>query len=128
MSDYRLDPAQRHEAKDRRKAQKAAEQRECYAAVDARDQSVCRVTGIFLVLGHADPHKRKERHHMNPRSLGGEHDTRNVITISAFLHTLIHAGKRHLSGDADARDPSGSLCGVQYDVLTDAGWKTERMV
>lgn len=118
----------RVEAKDRRKREKEAEQAACYAGVDKRDESVCRVTGAFLVLGHADPHKRKERHHMNPRSLGGQHDTANVITISGYVHAFIHAGKCHLSGDADLRDRDGKLCGVQYDVMTDAGWKTDRML
>jgi len=118
----------RGEYRDRRKADKVAEQQTCYQQIDARDRSVCRVTGVYLVLGHADPHKRKERHHMDPRSLGGSHDTANVITISGFLHALIHAGKIHLSGDANLRDQDGKFCGVAYDRMTEGGWKTERLV
>jgi hypothetical protein len=86
------------------------------------------VTGVYLTLGHADPHKRKERHHMNPRSLGGPHDPANVLTISGFLHALVHAGKVHVSGDANLRDPDGNFCGVRYEVITDSGWEVERML
>lgn len=118
----------RHEYKDRRQADKLAAERSCYEKVDDRDESVCRVTGVFLTPGATDPKKRRVHHHMVPRSRGGEHQTVNVITISDYMHTLIHAGKAHLSGDADLRDPDGRFCGVQYDVMTDAGWKTERML
>ncbi len=118
----------RHESKDRRKAEKLKAQVDCYAAVDLRDKSICRVTGQHVTAGHADPHKRREHHHLLNRSLGGLHETRNVITISAFVHSLIHAGKAHLEGDANLRDADGRFCGVTYQRMTESGWQTERML
>lgn len=118
----------RHEAKDRKQAEQKAEIDACYQAVDLRDLSVCRVTGEFLTAGHADPHKRKERHHMIRRSRGGLHQTDNVITVSAFIHTQDHAGKVRLSGDANLKDQQGNFCGVKFERVTDQGWQTVRIL
>ena len=52
----------------------------------------------------------------------------NVITISGFIHQLIHAGKLHLSGDANLKDQEGRFCGVKCERMTDSGWKVERML
>ena len=78
----------RVEAKERAAKERQAEIDACYAAVDARDLSICRVTGVHLTSGASDPHKRKERHHMVRRSRGGENETSNVITVSAAIHQL----------------------------------------
>lgn len=118
----------RGEARDRRKADKAAAQASCYQAVDLRDHSVCRVTGVYLTLGASDPKQRKERHHMVPRSLGGLQESKNVITVSGFIHQQIHAGKVHLSGDANLQDADGRHCGVKLERMTESGWQTERML
>jgi hypothetical protein len=118
----------RIEAKDRRAKERQAEIDACYAAVDVRDLSICRVTGVHLTAGASDPHKRKERHHMVRRSRGGENETSNVITVSAAIHQLDHAGKIHLSGDADLRDAQGQLCGVKLERMTESGWETVRML
>lgn len=118
----------RHESKDRRAKEQQAEQDACYHAVDLRDKSVCRVTGEFLTLGHSDPHKRKERHHMIRRSRGGLHQTWNVLTVSAFVHTQDHAGKIKLSGDANLQDGLGNFCGVKYERMTETGFQTVRML
>lgn len=118
----------RHEYKDRRAKEQADEIDACYRAVDLRDRNVCRVTGEFLTLGASDPHKRKERHHMIRRSRGGLHQTDNVLTVSAFVHTQDHAGKIRLSGDANLTDVQGNFCGVKLERITESGWKTERML
>lgn len=118
----------RTEYKDRRAKEKQDDQDKCYQAVDIRDGSICRVTGEFLTLGASDPKKRKERHHMIRRSRGGLHQTANVITISAYIHQLDHAGKIKLSGDANLRDALGNFCGVKYEAMTESGWKTVRML
>ena len=118
----------RHEYKDRRGKEQAEEIDRCYEAVDLRDRSVCRVTGEFLTLGHSDPHKRKERHHMIRRSRGGLHQTANVLTVSAFIHAQDHAGKIRLSGDANLKDLLGNFCGVKLERITEGGWRTERML
>ena len=118
----------RHEYKDRRGKEQADEIDRCYEAVDLRDRSVCRVTGEFLTLGHSDPHKRKERHHMIRRSRGGLHQTANVITVSAFIHSQDHAGKVRLRGDANLKDAMGNFCGVRYERISDGGWVVVRVV
>lgn len=118
----------RHEYKARREREQQAEIDACYRAVDLRDQSVCRVTGEFLTLGHSDPCKRKERHHMVRRSRGGLHETSNVLTVSAFIHGQDHAGKIRLSGNANLKDALGNFCGVTYERMTEDGFKTVRLV
>jgi hypothetical protein len=116
------------EYKDRRRKEQQHDIDQCYQAVDLRDRSICRVTGEYLTLGHSDPKKRKERHHMIRRSRGGLHETANVITISAFIHALDHAGKVRLSGDANLKDAHEKFCGVKYEVITESGWKTVAML
>ena len=128
QTNFKHDMETRHEYKDRRVAAKTAEQASCYQAVDLRDKSVCRVTGVYLTLGHGDPHKRKERHHMIRRSRGGLHEMANVITISAAIHALDHAGKIRLSGDANLTDGLGHFCGVKYEAVTESGWRTVGML
>lgn len=80
-----------------KKAKQKAEAQEwsrCCKAVDARDKRVCRVTGASLTAGAPDPWARLERHHLEPRSLSKSrrNNARNVLTVSAGIHQLIHAG------------------------------------
>ena len=125
---WKHDLETRGEYRDRRKAERQAEQASCYQTVDLRDRSICRVTGVYLTLGASDPKQRKERHHMVPRSRGGLDETRNVITISGAIHQQIHAGKLHLSGDANLTDVEGRHCGVKLERMTESGWQTERLL
>lgn len=130
-TNFKHDMETRTEYKDRRKAEAVAEALSIAQQVDERDGNICRVTGVFLTAGHPDPHKRKEQHHMKPRSTWDRDEaetTANRITISAFVHQLIHAGKIYLSGDANLRDADGNLCGVLQEVMTEGGWKAERML
>ena len=46
----------------------------------------------------------------------------------SVIHQLIHAGKLHLSGDANLKDQEGKFCGVKLERMTDGGWKVERML
>jgi hypothetical protein len=118
----------RVDAKAARDAEEARAERECYAAVDVRDGLRCRVTGVQLTRG-ASLTKRAHRHHMEKRSQGGAHDTRNVITVSPKVHDDIHVrGILRLSGDADAVDERGRLAGVKVEELTEAGWAVTRWV
>lgn len=118
----------RTDYRDRRKAEKQAEQVSCYQAVDLRDVSICRVTGVYVTAGATDPHKRKEHHHMLARSLGGLHELANVITISAYIHQLIHAGKLRLSGDANLQDADGKFCGVTVERQGESGFITVGLI
>lgn len=128
MTNFKHQLPTRTEYRDQRKAEKLSEQQACYRAVDLRDGSVCRVTGAYLTAGATNPHHRREHHHMLPRSRGGSHEMANLITIAASVHEQIHAGKIHLSGDANLRDSQGRLCGVTLERMTEGGWRKERML
>lgn len=108
-------------------AKDAAEAR-CYALVDARDELRCRVTGKLLSK-RGGLTTRVERHHMISRGAGGPHESWNVVTVSPETHAEIEVkGTLRLTGDADARDERGRLCGVKVerpgpgDVMTVVGW------
>jgi hypothetical protein len=107
------------------KAEDAAE-RACYRLVDKRDRFRCRVTGVLLAIGGSLT-TAVQRHHLIPRSQGGPHETWNVLTVSRAIHDLIHVhGTLRLSGDADARDSDGKLCGVKVEKLLDGVWIVAR--
>jgi 5-methylcytosine-specific restriction endonuclease McrA len=115
------------EKTERDKADDAAEQA-CYRLVDKRDRFRCRVTGVLLVMGGSLT-KAIHRHHLIFRSQQGPHETWNVLTISRAVHDLIHVhGTLRLSGDADARDADGKLCGVKVEKLLDGVWVVARWV
>lgn len=128
LTNFKHEMETRGEEKARKDREHQGEIDNCYKAVDLRDFSVCRVTGEFLTLGASDPKKRKERHHMIRRSRGGLHETKNVLTVSAFIHQQDHAGKIRLSGDANLKDADGMFCGVKYERITESGWETVRML
>jgi hypothetical protein len=102
----------------------------CYAAVDARDGRVCRVSGLHLSPTSSEPRKRLERHHLQPRSVapGERANPANVITLSAFVHAMVTAHRLHLEGDANLRDAEGRLCGVLLSQMTEDGWRPVRML
>lgn len=99
----------------------------CYKAVDARDELRCRVSGKRLSK-QGGLTTRVERHHMISRGAGGPHESWNVVTLSPEVHGEITTkGTLRVTGDADARDDRGRLCGVRVerlvnDVWVDAGW------
>jgi len=111
----------------RDKAEDAAE-RACYRQVDRRDRFRGRVTGVLLVIGGSLT-TAVQRHHLIPRSQGGPHATWNVLTVSRAIHDLIHVhGTLRLSGDADARDADGKLCGVKVEKVIEGVWTVARWV
>lgn len=111
---------------ERRAAADRAE-RACYQHVDRRDGRCCRVCGRHVVPGAVDGRERAEHHHLTKRSQGGQHTPENVATLCARCHAEIHVrGLLRLSGDAEARNPDGRLCGLTIERLTEAGWKVQR--
>lgn len=85
--------AKREKAKSKRAQAKA--DRLVYQAVDARDKHRCRVC---LQYRGSDI----QRHHIQPRSLGGDTTTANVISLCAECHLVgVHRKKIVLSGNAD---------------------------
>lgn len=66
-----------------------------YVQVDKRDRYICRATGVYIGRG------RGARHHIVFRSLGGKHETGNVVTLCDTFHALIHGHKATCVGNAD---------------------------
>lgn len=86
--------------------------------VDVRDGHRCRICNDYE---GADI----QHHHIVYRSRGGKHTTANLISLCATCHlVLVHGGHFKLSGDADARDRFGRLCGVTAERVT-GEWKGE---
>lgn len=87
-------PEPRATAKARHQRQRATAHRAVYAAVTARDGSVCRVC-------QARDSLLMHRHHIVYRSKGGATTSANVALVCGACHADIHAGRIHLAGDAD---------------------------
>lgn len=113
----------RTERKIQKKRDQEKERAECYRKVDARDQMRCRVSGVRVNPYAIDPRVRGEHHHLLYRSRGGAHQTQNVCLVSKAVHEQIHAGLLRVTGDADARDHTGKLCGLVVERPTPEGWE-----
>lgn len=98
--------------------------REVCRDVDTRDAGHCRICGRRVVLMAVDSRERAERNHIIKRSQGGPDTTANVHLICASkCHDDIHKrGITRVSGDADARDEKGRLCGIKVERLRREGW------
>lgn len=116
---------------DEKAARKGEERRQLLAAqkaVDARDGGRCRVCGRRCSPRALSLVDRAERHHMVSRRYDDTHTTKNLVTLCAGCHGLIHtAGTLHVSGDADLTDTAGKFCGIRIERLKEHGWDTERM-
>lgn len=121
-------PPPRWMAKAQKVADAKKQERECYAAVDRRDEHCCRVCGKRV--GGLGLLTRVEHHHLVYRSKGGEHTTRNVLSLCVQCHHAQHQGEIRLSGNADSRNHAGVLDGVQMErpAETASGWETVRWV
>ena len=104
----------------------AAHEREVWAAVDARDQSTCRVCGTFCAPRTTSMLRKAHRHHLKYRSAGGPTETWNLVTICAGCHNEEHEHRLRLIGNADERDPHGRLAGVKVERLRESGWAIEK--
>lgn len=125
VTNFKWQMKTRHEEKAERIKEAAKALDECYRLVDARDKRRSRRSGVLLTPLHGDPDKRLERHHMVRRGQSKKliADPANVITLSATEHAEVKAGKAHYSGDANARDAEGRLCGVLYSRNSESGWQ-----
>ena len=87
--------AKRQKASSKRAQAKA--DKLVYAAVDARDGHRCRVCLAYCGLDI-------QRHHIQPRSLGGPTTTANVISLCGACHLVgVHGKRIVLTGNADER-------------------------
>lgn len=101
-------------------ADKKAE-RECYAQVDRRDSHCCRV--CHARVGGIGMLQAVHHHHIVYRSKGGDHDTANVVSLCVKCHHAIHNGELRITGDADARNSIGVLCGLTLEKAGESGWE-----
>jgi hypothetical protein len=95
----------RLERHERRKSERDA-LADAYAEVDARDASICAVTGRFTKAGAVDARVRREHHHLKGRNVRPDWVTkpRRIITVCAEAHALIEGGFIQVEGD-DATKP-----------------------
>jgi hypothetical protein len=79
---------------------------EAYAIVDARDRSICWVTGRHTHPSAVSPETRREHHHLKGRRVEPTWVTKpeRIITVSAAAHSLITAGWIIVEG-CDTRKP-----------------------
>jgi hypothetical protein len=120
-------PAPRALEKLKRKAAEARAIKECYAEVDRRDGSQCRVCKK-RVGGISMLHKRIH-HHLIYRSAGGPHEPWNLLSICMVCDDLIHReGVLKVSGDANAVNSQGQFCGVKVERLVKNTWQHSGMV
>jgi len=110
----------------RRKAERAA-LRACYAAVNVRDGCKCRVCGAAGPTCKESTLAPLHHHHLVKRSLAPERiaDTSNVVLLCGGCHDKAHGLRPmlQLSGDADIRDHSGRLFGVNVLIVDGRNWK-----
>ena len=106
--------------KSRASRQQAAADKLVYAHVDARDGLRCRICGIYAGV---DAH----RHHLRGRRFTTIHDVCNLCQDDhEALHVRVGGKLMKLSGDAEARDKFGRLCGLVLDVRQNDGtWRRE---
>lgn len=106
----------RADERDAVRAEREAEARRIYRLVDERDGHVCRLCAVPISPTAYRLSRRMEHHHLDYRSRGGENTTANLIRICRRCHELIHVkALLRVSGDADARDRAGRLCGLTVD-------------
>lgn len=124
---YLLNGKTAREERHERKLAKAANLKAVYAIVDRRDEGQCRVCGrrcSTTAIGEA----RAERHHIVPRSLGGDDSPQNLALVCISCHDERHKkGTLRISGNAHERNEMGFLCGLTIERLTESGWKVEAM-
>lgn len=93
---------------DRHERRKAETQAllDAYAEVDARDGSICRVTGRYTIAGDPDARRRREHHHLKGRNVRPDwvNDAKRIITVCAEAHQLIEGGFIEVEG-TDATRP-----------------------
>ena len=115
-------PEPRWKAKAKQVAENTRILRTAYALTDKRDGHCCRVChkrvgGIGMLYA-------AHHHHIEYRSRGGANDTSNLVTLCVRCHSAVHDGELRISGDADARDLVGVLCGLVLELAADGVWES----
>lgn len=103
---FKQDQEPRAVTKVCRQRAKAKRLGDAYAAVDARDKSICWVTGRKTHPKAVSASHRREHHHLKGRRVMPEWVNRaeRIITVCAEAHQLITAGWIVVEG-TDARKP-----------------------
>lgn len=114
--------------RDARRQTAAAELLRVHRLIDQRDGGRCRVCRHGISPAAVQRRDRLERHHLVPRSLGGEDTTANLCCLCVPCHDERHKkGTLRLSGDADLRDERGRLAGIKVERLRESGWQVVGM-
>lgn len=83
----------RAEAKRAKRLDKQQRERECREAVKRRDKGKCVVPGC--------KERSEHMHHITYRSKGGKWRSENICSLCPSHHAMVHAGRIHISGNAD---------------------------
>lgn len=77
-----------------------------YAEVDARDGSICWVTGRYTIAGEPDARVRRNHHHLAGRNVRPDwvYKAKRIITVCQEAHDLIEGGFIDVQG-VDANKP-----------------------
>jgi len=76
-------------------------EREVYALVDKRDGMTCRCCSGRMTKSLTIEPRRREHHHVVPRSAGGVTETWNIVAICFGCHEQITRHQIECSGNAD---------------------------
>ena len=119
-------PEPRWKSKDRKVKEEAKTVKTVYELVDVRDQKCCRICrkrcggiGLLYAVHH---------HHIVSKSIAPieiKHTTANICSLCNDCHDKVeNSGLLRVSGDADARDAIGVLCGLTVERVIDGGWES----
>ena len=113
-------PEPRARVKGRASRQQAARDRLVYQHVTERDGWRCRACQAYTGVD-------AERHHLRGRRFTTVQDVCILCNeCHAALHVRVGGKLMQLSGDAEARDKFGRLCGLVLDVRQNDGtWRRE---
>lgn len=117
-------PTPRWKKKAEKVAAEVSEIKAVYALVDKRDGKCCRICykrcggiGLLYAVHH---------HHIVSKSIADKaikHTTANIVSLCNACHDAVeNSGLLRLTGDADARNPIGVLCGLTLERAGDGGW------
>jgi hypothetical protein len=87
--------------RDEKRKKSKTDERDIYAAVDKRDGMICRACGCHMVRSMERNQKRREHHHILPRSQGGKTTTGNIVNVCHADHERLTRHLLTVEGSAD---------------------------
>ncbi len=118
-------PEPRWKSKRKKVTEESSDIKDAYQLVDERDERKCRICRRWV--GGIGMLNAVHHHHLISRSIAPreiKHTTGNIASLCNDCHDLVeNSGLLRISGDADARDPNGVLCGLTLERAVDGNWE-----